>query len=195
MRRGARCGVVRDAAWCAMRRGEESLAERESGAIFPPVRVIVAAADAVLREILETGVRAAGYPVDAHAASVAELRDSLEPPVVDRAGDPLVVTGPGWLHAEPFARAALSQGVPVAIWPMPAAQRAPSVRGRDRLTDREREVLELVASGVSNKGIARRLRLSPNTVKFHIAGALAKLGASTRAEAVAAAARRGELAL
>jgi DNA-binding CsgD family transcriptional regulator len=63
------------------------------------------------------------------------------------------------------------------------------------LTEREREVLEWVAAGVSNKGIARRLGLSPNTVKFHIAALLAKLGASTRAEAVAAAARRGELSL
>jgi DNA-binding NarL/FixJ family response regulator len=64
-----------------------------------------------------------------------------------------------------------------------------------RLTSREREVLTLVAAGVSNKGIARELQVSPNTVKFHIAAILEKLDAATRAEAVVAALRRGELAL
>jgi DNA-binding NarL/FixJ family response regulator len=64
-----------------------------------------------------------------------------------------------------------------------------------RLTSREREVLALVATGISNKGIARQLQVSPNTVKFHIAAILDKLDASTRAEAVAAALRSGELSL
>lgn len=63
------------------------------------------------------------------------------------------------------------------------------------LTAREREVLALVATGISNKGIARQLLVSPNTVKFHIAAILDKLDASTRAEAVAAALRNGELSL
>jgi two-component system nitrate/nitrite response regulator NarL len=64
-----------------------------------------------------------------------------------------------------------------------------------RLTSREREVLALVAAGISNKGIARQLQVSPNTVKFHIAAILDKLGAGTRAEAVVAALRIGELSL
>jgi DNA-binding NarL/FixJ family response regulator len=64
-----------------------------------------------------------------------------------------------------------------------------------RLTSREREVLALVATGISNKGIARQLQVSPNTIKFHIAAILDKLDASTRAEAVAAALRNGELSL
>jgi DNA-binding CsgD family transcriptional regulator len=64
-----------------------------------------------------------------------------------------------------------------------------------RLTPREREVLALVAAGTSNKGIARELQVSPNTVKFHIAAILDKLDAATRAEAVAAAVRCGELSL
>jgi two-component system, NarL family, nitrate/nitrite response regulator NarL len=63
------------------------------------------------------------------------------------------------------------------------------------LTSREREVLALVAAGISNKGIARELQVSPNTVKFHIAAILEKLDAATRAEAVVAALRRGELTL
>jgi DNA-binding NarL/FixJ family response regulator len=68
-------------------------------------------------------------------------------------------------------------------------------RGSARLTAREREVLGLVAAGTSNKGIARELQVSPNTVKFHIAAILEKLDAATRAEAVVAALRRGELTL
>jgi DNA-binding CsgD family transcriptional regulator len=56
-------------------------------------------------------------------------------------------------------------------------------------------LLELVASGLTNKSIARRLDLSINTVKYHLASIFAKLDARTRAEAVSAAARRGELML
>jgi ATP/maltotriose-dependent transcriptional regulator MalT len=63
------------------------------------------------------------------------------------------------------------------------------------LTTREREILALVASGTSNKGIARALRVSANTVKFHLAAVFDKLNAATRAEAVAEAIRRGELSL
>jgi DNA-binding NarL/FixJ family response regulator len=63
------------------------------------------------------------------------------------------------------------------------------------LSARERELLELVASGLTNKAIARRLELSINTVKYHLASIFAKLDARTRAEAVSAAARRGELML
>jgi two-component system nitrate/nitrite response regulator NarL len=68
-------------------------------------------------------------------------------------------------------------------------------RSSVRLSAREREVLALVAAGISNKGIARELQVSPNTVKFHIAAILQKLDAGTRAEAVVAALRRGELSL
>jgi len=63
------------------------------------------------------------------------------------------------------------------------------------LTSRERQILGLVASGTSNKGIARALSVSANTVKFHLAAVFDKLNAATRAEAVAEAIRRGELSL
>ncbi len=71
---------------------------------------------------------------------------------------------------------------------------APTRKGRP-LTSREREILGLVASGTSNKGIARSLSVSANTVKFHLAAVFDKLDAATRAEAVAEAIRRGELSL
>lgn len=63
------------------------------------------------------------------------------------------------------------------------------------LTDREMEVLRLLALGLPNKGIALRLAISEHTVKFHVGAILAKLGAAGRTEAVMLAARRGLLPL
>jgi two-component system, NarL family, nitrate/nitrite response regulator NarL len=59
------------------------------------------------------------------------------------------------------------------------------------LTPRERQVLELLARGASNKAIARRLEITPHTAKFHVAAIVAKLGAAGRTEAVARAMRLG----
>lgn len=60
-----------------------------------------------------------------------------------------------------------------------------------RLSEREQEVLRLVAAGLSNKEIAARLYLSPHTVKAHVRNILDKLGLQSRAEAAAWAARHG----
>lgn len=65
----------------------------------------------------------------------------------------------------------------------------------DALTAREVEVLELLAEGLPNKAIAARLGISDQTVKFHIASILSKLGASNRTEAVRRALRRGLVGL
>ncbi len=61
----------------------------------------------------------------------------------------------------------------------------------NELTPRERQVLELLVTGESNKRIARRLGISVPTVKFHVAAILTKLGAHGRAEAIVIAFRRG----
>ena len=65
----------------------------------------------------------------------------------------------------------------------------------EALTPRELEVLQLLAEGLSNKLIAARLGISEHTAKFHVNAILGKLGAQTRAEAVAQAARLGLLLL
>ena len=63
------------------------------------------------------------------------------------------------------------------------------------LTRREREVLQLLAGGMTNKEIASRIGVTDHTVKFHVNGILGKLGAVTRTEAVVEAARRGLIAV
>ena len=65
----------------------------------------------------------------------------------------------------------------------------------DPLTAREREVLEYLADGRSNKAIAAQLGISDQTVKFHVAAITGKLGATNRTEAVRQALRRGLVAL
>ncbi|ASR38151.1 DNA-binding response regulator [Prauserella marina] len=60
----------------------------------------------------------------------------------------------------------------------------PFARGLDGVTDREKEVLLLVASGLSNQEIAAELRVSLATVKTHIGRLLAKLAARDRAQLV-----------
>ncbi|MCP2341104.1 response regulator [Actinomadura rupiterrae] len=60
----------------------------------------------------------------------------------------------------------------------------PPATALDALTVREREVLELVAAGMSNEEIARRLVLSPATAKTHVSRILAKLGVRDRAQLV-----------
>ncbi len=61
------------------------------------------------------------------------------------------------------------------------------------LTERQREVLHLLASGCANKQIARDLGISPSTAKAHVAQILTVLGAANRTEAVALARGRGLL--
>ena len=68
----------------------------------------------------------------------------------------------------------------------PEAPFVPNTRVQETLaiSDRELEVLALLAAGGSNKEIARRLEVSPNTVKTHVTKLFAKLEASRRTEAI-----------
>ena len=73
--------------------------------------------------------------------------------------------------------------------PEPGALPAPA--RLDNLTDREREVLALVAAGLSNDEIAERLYVSPLTAKTHVNRAMTKLGARDRAQLVVIAYQSG----
>ncbi len=65
----------------------------------------------------------------------------------------------------------------------------------DSLTPREMDVLQLLAEGLPNKTIARRLGISDQTVKFHLASICGKLGAQNRTDAVRLAIQRGIIAI
>ena len=65
----------------------------------------------------------------------------------------------------------------------------------EALTERESQVLQLLANGLANKQIAAALKISENTVKFHISSIYAKLGASSRTEAVRAGVQHGLIVL
>lgn len=75
----------------------------------------------------------------------------------------------------------------------------PSLTAMDEITDpltpREIEVLTLLGQGLPNKLIARQLLISEHTVKFHISSIFAKLGASSRTDAVSRGARAGLIVL
>jgi ATP/maltotriose-dependent transcriptional regulator MalT len=75
----------------------------------------------------------------------------------------------------------------------PPAPFTPNTRVRETLgvSDRELEVLELLASGRSNKEIAQQLNVSPNTVKTHVAKLFGKLEAKRRTEAISRARELG----
>jgi len=66
-------------------------------------------------------------------------------------------------------------------------------RGPSLLSPREQEVLRLMAQGLSNKKIAKKLIIAESTAKFYVTGVFNKLGVDTRAHAVAVAAQRGLL--
>jgi DNA-binding NarL/FixJ family response regulator len=65
----------------------------------------------------------------------------------------------------------------------------------DELTEREREILQLLAQGTRNDDIARKLFISPQTVQTHVRNLLAKLGVHSKLEAVAFAVKHGAISV
>jgi len=65
----------------------------------------------------------------------------------------------------------------------------------DQLTEREKEILGLLAEGLRNDDIATRLYISPQTVQTHVRNLLAKLGVHSKLEAVAFAVRNGAVSV
>ncbi|HEY6781429.1 MAG TPA: response regulator transcription factor [Thermoleophilaceae bacterium] len=115
----------------------------------------------------------------------------------------LLISGAGWI-SPPAARAAGASGFVSKDWSAHDVASAVRMVGRGMtvfapraeqpsipLTDRERQVLSLMASGATNKEIAQRLYLSPHTVKEHTSSLYRKLQVRNRAEAVRRAERLG----
>ena len=162
-----------------------------------PLRVaIVAAGPAIAARLAALATEAGHTAVDATERADAVLTDgSAEPlpgaPIValgDTGGDfaGLLPAGapPAQLDAALRAVAAGLAVRPLALFPEPRFAPLPD-DGSPAPTTREIEVLTALAQGMSNKAIARRLGISPHTVKFHLEQLFRKLGAGCRAEAVA----------
>ncbi|HET6946469.1 MAG TPA: response regulator transcription factor [bacterium] len=115
--------------------------------------------------------------------------------------DALAAGARGYLAVEPDGRrlaAALQAVAHGLLVTDPAAAETPEAdefTAVETLTAREHDVLQLLAEGLANKEIARRLHISDHTVKFHVNAILGKLGARTRTEAVTRAARQGLITL
>lgn len=93
-------------------------------------------------------------------------------------------------RAEIFAAIRTVSAGGALIPPVIASKLLRQVR-EDALTAREKEVLELVATGLANGEIAGRLFISERTAKFHVSSILSKLGAKNRTQAVRLARERG----
>lgn len=93
-----------------------------------------------------------------------------------------VAAGHGWLS--PVAAAVATASVRAHASREDLAERQEQVLARHRLTRRERDVLDLLAEGLSNAAIAHRLLLTEKTVKNHLHHVFTKLGVSGRMEAV-----------
>jgi DNA-binding NarL/FixJ family response regulator len=94
----------------------------------------------------------------------------------------------GAVHA---VHAGLAVAMPGSLAELLPEAQAPAEALAEPLSDRELEVLDQLAEGLSNKLIAHRLNISEHTVKTHVASIFAKLEVSSRTEAVAQAIRRG----
>jgi DNA-binding NarL/FixJ family response regulator len=142
---------------------------RELLALCPGAAVVVltaSAGDAVLIEAIEAG--AAGFL--SKTRSLAEVTSTVR----------AAATGEAVISPELLARL------------LPRLHRG-GRGGADELTEREREVLTLLAEGLSNAGIAERLTVSVHTVRNHVANLSAKLGAHSKLEALSIAIRQGLL--
>lgn len=142
----------------------------------PTVRILVLSASGEQEDVLEAvKAGATGYLVK--SASSAEL---LEAVARTAQGDAVFTPGLAGLVLGEFRR--------IATAPPTAGSREPAA---PRLTDRETEVLRLVAKGLSYKQIAERLVLSHRTVQNHVQNTLNKLQLHNRVELVRYAIERG----
>ena len=155
-----------------------------------------------------------GWEADEAIANLAELAVDLEP------GEPAIVAllpdpelaGAAWsagargllfrevtrerlIAAVTSAAAGLTSLEPGLLEDVLPAPSLEDARPVEPLTPRELEVLQLLAEGLANRGIAQRLEISEHTVKFHVTAIMGKLGAQSRTEAVVRATRLGLILL
>ena len=172
------------------------------------LRIRLHATDAVRREGLTTMLQAAGHTIaeempDVALCDVGQTVQETEAPVVAlTSGAPVTGSPAGVLAADAtasqldLALRAVAAGLQVRSPPLWAERGfAPVAEDTALLTPREREILALVGTGMSNKAVARQLGISVHTVKFHMEALFGKLDATSRAEAVAKGLRGGVIEL
>jgi DNA-binding NarL/FixJ family response regulator len=167
-----------------VRAGDPGLTARLAG--LPGIRLVEEPADAAVIITDLPAAEADGPPtlvMAQGAAAVAALRAGARAVLPPDACPALLAAA---LPAVARGLAVLPPGVLGSL-----TGRDPAAPIEAGLTRREREVLDLLAAGASNKVIARRLGLSFHTAKAHVAAVLQKLGAGSRADAVARGARAG----
>jgi len=142
-------------------------------------------ADVLLSHDVQTAERAPSLVLVTDAAAAADALSSGARGVLARDASPRRIHAA--LHAVAESEVVVDDGFANALLPHPRS----NVAMIEPLTPRERQVLQFLAAGLTNKEIAKRLGVTDHTIKFHVNGILGKLGASTRTEAVVEAARRG----
>lgn len=155
--------------------------ERNEGDDFPALVVIGAGQNEWMREALSAG-----------AVRATLLRTATSDEII--AALAAVSAGLVVLDVETFSALLAPQNSNIGELPVerPDEESLPPIEPKgEALTPREREVLEMLAEGLSNKEIAWRMKISEHTVKFHVASIFAKLDVSTRTEAVMQGVRKG----
>jgi len=204
------------AATARARRALESLLDAQGLEVVGSFAVFEDAADAFVEKDFDAIV------IDASEPTVEDLLESLQETGVARE-TPVILLLPG--ASSGVVSQALRLGVRGILPPSPepqqlaaaleavvrelvvlnseagsplrsaASRTTPADELTEPLTPREREVLRLLASGLGNKEIAAKLKISEHTAKFHVASILGKLGAASRAEAVSIGMRNGLILL
>jgi two-component system nitrate/nitrite response regulator NarL len=162
-----------------------------------PRAAAAGAADAVLLDLGPSGAAPPGLAEAVHAPVVALAASEPQAAEAVRSGARAVLFRGA--SADAIAAAALAAARGLAAMDATLARdwlRPPDDPGAaEGLTAREREVLALLAEGLTNKAIAARLGISEHTAKFHVNAILGKLGAGSRAAAIVKAARLGLVVL
>jgi two-component system nitrate/nitrite response regulator NarL len=160
------------------------------------LRVAVLASNAAAQDRLATLVAESGHQlVEAAASPDAVLTDGGIDAVLPASSVAVGAIGgefAGWLQPDASA-AQVDAALRAVAAGLTVRAASPEARHFDRLpeeppvllTPREIEVLGALGNGLTNKELARLLGISPHTVKFHIESLFRKLGAASRAEAVA----------
>jgi len=138
--------------------------------------LVVISAHTTLLSTLVTAGSANGWALLPHDADAHAIEAAVR---LVEAGMVVTPRSPGAWTTQGGARPDRAEPAPDAPEPV------------ERLTLREREVLQHVVHGLHNRAIASALGISDHTVKFHLASIFGKLGVSTRTEAVRIGLRRG----